>query len=151
MNVPILLISTILMWVAVITGFYLRIFVVTKWFKNPPSSFELIRKQGNAVRSFWIPLSALLVVSLSVALILNWNYELARMHIIGAMVCFGLTGILNIVYFVREVMLFSKIPAHTRQTSDLLRRTKTWLRWAIIRDLLLVVAALFISIAYNHA
>jgi hypothetical protein len=139
------------MWVVVITAFYLRIFVVTKWFKNPPSSFELIRKQGNAVRSFWIPLSALLVISLSVALILNWNHELARVHIIGAMVCFGLTGILNVFYFIREVMLFSKMPAHATQTPDLIRRTKSWLKWAIIRDLLLVIAALFISIAYNHA
>ena len=69
MNHTFLLIAMILMWVAVVVGLYQRIFEMPKWFANPPSSFELIRKQSKRSRTFWLPLSALLMISLIGALI----------------------------------------------------------------------------------
>jgi len=139
------------MWIAVMAGLYQRIFLAPRWFKNPPASFELIRMQTGKARSFWIILSALSIVVLSAALYLNWEWDDGRTHIIGGIICFILTGILGISYFIREIVLFSRMPASAQLTPDLQKRIKRWLRWSPVRDLLLVFAALFVSIAYNHA
>jgi len=151
MNLMILLIAAVLMWVAALAGLYQRIFLVPKWFKNPPGSFELIRKQTESIRSFWVILSALSILVLSTALYLNWDWQDGRTHIIGAIICFALTGITGVAYFIREIMFFAKLPAHASLTPDLVRRMKVWLRWSPIRDFLLIFAAMFASIAYNHA
>ena len=146
-----LLITMVLIWIAFIVGLYQRIFQMPKWFANPPSSFELIRKQSKTARAFWLPLSALLMVSLIGALILNWQSTNSRTHLFGALACFGLTGALSGIYFVREIIAFTKIPVDAPQTPELLRRTRLWLRWTSIRDVLQLFAALFVTIAYRHA
>ena len=150
MNGTILLIAVILIWIAVLVGTYQRIFEMPKWFANPPASFELIRKQSKTARIFWIPLSILFVISASIALILNWQYAGTRVHIIGALVCFGLTGLLSGLYFVKEVIAFTKIPVDAAQTPELLRRVRVWLRWTTVRDVLQLFAAVFLTIAYIH-
>ena len=150
MNVTILLIAMILIWIVVIVGIWQRIFQMPKWFSNPPTSFELIRKQSKKAKLFWIPLSVLFMISACTALVLNWQYPDTRIHILGAVICFALTGILSGVYFVKEVLAFSRMPADVPRTPELLRRTKRWLRWTTVRDVLQVFAALFLSIAYNH-
>ena len=151
MNHTLLLIATVFMWIAVVVGLYQRIFEMPKWFANPPASFELIRKQSKRSRTFWLPLSALLIISLIGALILNWQSSDVRNHIFGALACFGLTGALSGIYFVKEVIAFTKIPLDAPQTPELLRRTKLWLRWTSTRDVLQILAALFVTIAYRHA
>ena len=150
MNGTILLIAVILIWIAVLAGTYQRIFEMPKWFANPPASFELIRKQSKLAKTFWIPLSILFVISACIALILNWQYAGTRVHIIGALICFGLTGLLSGVYFVKEVIAFTKIPVDAAQTPELLRRVRVWLRWTTVRDVLQLFAAVFLTIAYIH-
>lgn len=124
MNVTILLIATILMWIAVFVGLYQRIFVMPKWFLNPPSSFELIRRQSKKARIFWIPLSAAFMVSACIALVLNWQFADTRNHIIGALICFGITG-LSGLYFVKEILSFTKIPKDSAPAPELLKRVKS--------------------------
>ena len=150
MNSIVLFIAMILIWIAVIAGFYRRIFEMPKWFANPPASFELIRRQSKKARTFWIPLSVLFIMSACTALILNWQLADIRNHIIGAIVCFGLTGVLSGIYFVREVSAFTKIPVGAPQTPELVSRTQFWLRWTSVRDMLQLFAAAFVSIAFNH-
>ena len=150
MNVTALLISTIVIWIAVLAGTYQRLFEMPKWFRNPPASFELIRKQSKKARMFWIPLSVLFMISAGTALILNWQFPDSRNHIIGGMVCFALTGILSAAYFVKEILAFTKISPDAPATDELKSRVRTWLRWTTVRDVLQFLAAAFISIAYNH-
>jgi hypothetical protein len=151
MRQDILILAVILMWIAVMVGTYQRIFEMPKWFSDPPASFDLIRKQSKKARLFWIPLSALFMIAICTALILNWPYKETRVHIIGAIVCFGLTGILSGLFFVQEVIAFTKIPTSTEQTPELMQRVKFWLRWTTIRDVLQFLAAIFVTIAYNHS
>jgi len=151
MNVTILLIAMILMWIAVVVGIWQRIFQMPKWFSDPPASFELIRRQSKKAKSFWIPLSILFVICASTSLILNWHYRSIRDHIIGGLGCYIITGILSGIYFVKEVLAFSKMPVDAPRTPELIKRTKRWLRWTTIRDLLQLSAAIFLTIAYRHA
>jgi len=150
MNEITLLISTILMWIAVIVGLYQRIFLMPKWFDDPPASFERIRRQSKTARTFWIPLSALFMISLITSLILNWGLPDIRNHIIGSLACFGLTGLLSGRYFVKEVLAFSRMPVDAPQTPELKKRTRFWLKWTTVRDVLQILAALFVSVAYRH-
>ena len=150
MDKTILLLALILIWIAVIAGTYQRIFEMPKWFANPPASFELIRKQSKKARIFWIPLSALFIIFACISLILYWDYVDTRIHIIGAIVCFGLTGALSGIYFVSEVIAFTKITPDAPQTPELMSRVRFWLRWTTVRDILQLFAAIFLSIAYNH-
>lgn len=124
MNHTALLVAMILMWIAVIVGTYQRIFEMPKWFSNPPASFELIRKQSKKARSFWIPLSILIIIAICTSAILYWQDFDLRIHILGGLLCFVLTGIVSTVYFVREVVAFSQIPAEAPQTPELIQRTK---------------------------
>ena len=151
MNYVSLFISMITIWIAVIAGLYQRIFQMPKWFENPPASFERIRRQSKKARAFWIPLSVLFILSTVMAYFLNTQSEDVRKHILGGLLCFGLTGILSAAYFVKEILAFTRIPVEAAQTAELLQRTKTWLRWTMIRDILQVLAALFVTIAYRHA
>ena len=151
MNVTILLIAMILMWIAVVVGTWQRIFQMPKWFSDPPASFELIRRQSKKAKSFWIPLSILFVICAGTSLILNWQYRGIRDHIIGGLGCYIITGILSGIYFVKEVLAFSKMPVDAPRTPELIKRTKRWLRWTTIRDLLQLSAAIFLTIAYRHA
>jgi hypothetical protein len=145
-----LYIAMVLMWIAVLVGLYQRIFEMPKWFANPPASFELIRKQSKRARSFWIPFSVLFLVAVFMALILNWENADIRLHIFGAIVCFGMTGALSATYFVKEIIAFTKIPPDALRTPELMDRVKFWLRWTTVRDVLQVFAAIFLSVAYNH-
>ena len=129
-------------------GLYQRIFEMPKWFANPPVSFELIRKQSKAARAFWIPLSALFMISLLTALILNWQNHIVRSYIFATLACFGLTGALSGIYFVKEVIAFTKISIDAPQTPELLHRVKFWLRWTTVRDVLQILAAIFVTAAY---
>ena len=150
MRQDILLLAVIVMWIAVIVGTYQRLFEMPKWFSYPPASFELIRKQSKKSRLFWIPLSILFLSSICIALILNWQYRETRVHIVGSIICFGLTGALSGLYFVKEIISFTKIPENATLTSELIKRVKFWRRWTTIRDVLQFFAAVFVTIAYNH-
>ena len=150
MNQTILLVSVVVIWIAVVVGTYQRFFEMPKWFADPPASFELIRKQSKKAKAFWIPLSSVFMISVCTALILNWQFVDTRIHIIGSIICFGLTGLLSGIFFVKEVIAFTKIPPTAPQTPELLNRVKFWLRWTTVRDILQLFAAIFLTIAYIH-
>ena len=150
MNHTALLLSTILLWLAFFAGVWQRIFLFPKWFANPPASFELIRQQRKKANGLWIILSALILVSLVLALAFNWKHYDGRVHIIAGLICFILIHLSGGFYFVREIIAFTKIPPDAPPNPDLLRRVKKWLRWTIIREVLNLFAAIFVSIAYNH-
>jgi hypothetical protein len=151
MNYTSLFVAMILIWIAVIVGLYQRIFEMPKWFSNPPASFELIRRQSKKARAFWIPLSILFIISIVTAYFLNTQSDDVRKHILAGLICFGLTGVLSGAWFVKEVLAFTRMSADEPQTPELLQRTKQWLRWTSIRDILQLCSALFITIAYRHA
>ncbi|MFL5811380.1 MAG: hypothetical protein ACJ749_17790 [Flavisolibacter sp.] len=151
MNYVSLFMAMVLIWIAVIAGLYQRILKMPKWFANPPASFELIRRQSKKARAFWILLSFLFIISAVTAWFLNTQSEDVRKHILGGVICFGLSGLLSAIYFVKEVIAFTRIPMDASQTPGLLKRTSTWLRWTSIRNVLQVFAALFTTIAYRHA
>ena len=151
MNGIILLLAVVAMWIAVVAGLFQRIFKMPKWFEDPPVSFERIRRQSRSAKKFWIPLSLFFIISLIAALILHWGQPVVRNYLFAALACFGLTGAMSGLYFVKEVLAFSAMPVTAPKTPELIARTKCWLRWTTIRDVLQVLAAIFVTIAYGHS
>jgi hypothetical protein len=150
MNATVLLMAVIAMWIAVVAGAYQRIFKMPKWFEDPPASFERIRRQSKGAKMFWIPLSLIFIISLLSSLILNWQYAIVRSYLFASLACFGLTGALSGMYFVKEVLAFSNMPVNAPKTPELINRTRFWLRWTTVRDILQMLAALFTTLAYTH-
>ncbi len=150
MNVLFLFIALMLVFTVVIIGTTQRIFQIPEWFSNPPVSFELLKSESKRVKSFWIPLSILFIVSACTSIILNWQYTDVRNYAIAGLACYAITRVLSAAYFVREIAAFSKMPADALPTRELLHRTKTWLRLTTTRDVLQLLAAIFITIAFYN-
>ena len=146
----VLLITMVVLWVIVVASLYQRLYTMPKWFENPPLSFERIRKQSKASQLFWLPITGLSLVSLVGSLITNWQYIEVRTYLFAALACFVLNGISTGVYFVKEILYFAKMPADAPQTTELLARTKRWLTWTTLRNVLQIISALFAAIAYRH-
>ncbi|HYG14993.1 MAG TPA: hypothetical protein VEC12_04500 [Bacteroidia bacterium] len=144
-----LLAALVLMWIAVLVGTAQRIFQMPQWFADPPASFELIRRQSKAARLFWIPLSVLFVLCASIALIDIWEQTTARNYVLMALAAYALAGVLSAMYFVKEIIAFSKMPPDGPKTGELLWRTRTWLRWTTVRNVFHWFAAIFLTLAYR--
>jgi hypothetical protein len=102
-----------------IGGGYERICRMPKWFENPPQSFGLIAPQTKKATLFWIPVQLLFIVSLMIAIITNWELSDVRLYLILALGCFVAIAALTGVYFVKEILTFSKMPATAPLTSAL--------------------------------
>ena len=150
MNSIVLLITVIVLWVIVIAASYQRLFTMPKWFENPPLSFERIRQQSKASQLFWLPITGLSLICLITGLVMNWHDIAVRSCIFAALACFVLNAVSTGVYFVKEILAFAKMPVDAPQTPDLLARTKTWLTWTTLRNVLQIIAAVSATIAYQH-
>jgi predicted alpha/beta-fold hydrolase len=88
---------------------------------------------------------------LAISLVLNWQNDLARNYLLASFASFGIAGALSGLYFVKEVLAFSGMPVNAPKTPELIGRTKFWLRWTTVRDVLNLLVALFVTAAYTHA
>lgn len=147
MNIYFLQFAALLMWLAVLVGAYQRYFDMPKWFANPPASFEFLRRQSRSITLFWIPLSAISVLVFASALFLNRSLPVVVNYILASTACFALAKTLSAVYFVKEIVAFSKTPITAPKTPGLMIRVKFWRRWTVLRDVLQVLAALLITMA----
>ncbi len=147
MNAIALYTATVLMWIYVLAGTWQHIYQVPQWFRNPPVSFAVMRMHNKTARGFWIPLSVLFILSVCAALLLNGDIEEIRNNVLTALVLYVFMGLLNGVYFEREMAAFSATPADAPQTPELLRRTRLWMKWTTVRDVLQWLTAISLTIA----
>lgn len=150
MNSTFLLIATILLWTAVVTGCWQQVLRMPRWFENA-SEPELIRQEDRRELYFWVTLAILFLISIIGGLILNWKSMGARVHIICAFLCFAVAAVSNGIYFVEQNKVFREMKYREWELPLLTIRTRKWLLWTSIRNILLIFAALFVTIAYRHA
>jgi hypothetical membrane protein len=150
MHKAILFIAVILLLIDLIFGIYQRFVQMPKWIASPPGSFNVIRTEGTRTKFFWEMIATLYFVSAIVGLALNWNHEEARSHIIASLIFFLLATILNFIYNMKRRLALARLSHDESQNVVLVNKIKSWMRLTIVRDLLLLIAAGFISIAWNH-
>jgi len=150
MSITVLYIATAAMCLLAIAGTWQRAYQMPGWFGNPPASLGLIGVQNRKLRQFTRPLSILFFATGCAALLFYREVEEIRNHILTALACYITAGLLTGIYFTRELMAFSAMPENTPQTPELLRRTRRWLRWTVVRDVLYWLAAISMILACSN-
>ena len=150
MNEMLLYTATVLMWIVFVFNLWQRFFMMPVWFGNPPQSFEVLRRHNKNIRPYRILVTILLVISGYAALLFNWPFEEIRNHILAALVLYLFAGIMNNVFFSREITAFAAIPADIPPTPLLVRRTDRWVKRTLLRDLLQLFAAISFTMACSN-
>lgn len=149
MNIISLWAAIVFAVVIFIAGSYERIYRIPKWFQNPPQSFGLIAPQTKRSSRFWIPVQLLFTISFIVTLITNWKLPEVRPYLILSLVCFLTVGASSGVFFVKEILIFSKMPATTPATPQLRLRANRWLKWTTTRNVLQFISLVLLLIVLN--
>jgi hypothetical protein len=150
MHKTILLIAMILAWINFFFGMYVRFSQMPKWIQSPPTSFNLFGTEATRTKFFWESISFLFLIAAVIGLVLNWNHEDARSHIIASLIFFLLAIVMNFVYYMKKRLAAAQLPLDESQETVMVNRIRSWMRWTLVRDLLVFIAAGFISIAWNH-
>jgi len=149
MHKTILLIAMILIWIDLFFGIYHRFVQMPKWIGHPPASFGLIDAGSAVTKFFWETVSAFFLIAAVAGLIVNWNHHDARSHIIASLIWFLFALTLNFVYYMNK-RLSIQASLDAAQTHLMVAKIKSWMRWTLVRDVMILIAAGFISIAWNH-
>ena len=147
MNSITLIAVTLTLAVIFLAGLRERLINIPRWFANPPSSFELIRQQAPAAMRFWIPVQIIFIVTLIAAFVVNWEIRDVRLMLIFGTAAFFVVIALTGIYYVKEIMAFSKMPPDAPVTDELLKRAHRWYSTTVSRNIIQGIALLFFILA----
>lgn len=142
-----LIAATLALAVIFIAGVRERVLNIPRWFANPPSSFELIRRQAPAAARFWIPAQLVFLATLIFAFVVNWQLRDVRLMLMLGTAAFLAAIVLTAAYYVKEIMAFSKMPPDAPVTDELLKRAHTWYSTTISRNIIQGVALICFILA----
>lgn len=95
---------------------------------------------------FWLIIHPLLVISLIVALVFNWNGPRRKLIVISLIV-YAVIIIITQIYFVPELILFKHSPESTVPAADWLARGRSWQRLSWLRGVISYLAFIPLLIA----
>jgi len=150
MNYLAVLISMIFIWMGAALDIYQHLFAMPKWFNSAPASFHLIGSQSKKTKAFWIPLTILILFSVGLSILLNWHNSFVRNCLIGATLCFTMAVTISLTWFTKQVLTFTQVKPRESLTPELYYHMKLWLYNTTARDLLQVMAVVFVTVAFVH-
>ena len=89
---------------------------------------------------FWAIIHPLLIISLVVALLLNWNSKLRRKLIAISFIVYVIVLLVSAFYFIPELALFKHSSESTVSATEWLARGKRWQRLSWLRGLTMYLA-----------
>ena len=89
---------------------------------------------------FWAIIHPLLIISLVVALLLNWNSRVRRKLIAFSFIVYVIVLLISAFYFIPELALFKHSPESTVPATEWLARGKRWQRLSWLRGLTMYLA-----------
>ena len=125
-------------------GLFQALFVMPEYFADPPASLR--RFQADRSFVFWLPLHGLALVSLVLALIVQWDTP-RRAAIVVAAGCYVLTWAITLAFFIPGVIRFNKVDADGPPSAELAEAGRRWIRRSWGRHVLTVATALSLLIA----
>lgn len=96
---------------------------------------------------FWMMIHPLLILSLILALALNWKLKPRRKLILVSFAVYVFILVISIIYFVPELMAFKQSPASGLSPAEWLVRGQRWQRLSWIRGAIMYIAILPLLIA----
>ncbi|MEP6627346.1 MAG: hypothetical protein ABJA32_05145 [Ginsengibacter sp.] len=119
--------STFLMGAMAVISMYEALFLMPKYFSNPPLTFALWRENSEVTsKVFWTPLQIGVLVTLIVSMIFNWKYPKRRQRLIAVMSIYLAVWAVSLAYFVPHVKEFIAMPSSTVITDDICKTINTW-------------------------
>lgn len=116
-----------------------------------PDSAVVIRgPYGLHEAIFWLTIHPLLILSLIVALVLNWKSRSRRKLILISFAIYFLMLVVTQVYFLPELMAFQQSPESKVSPSEWLARGQRWQRLSWIRGLVMYAGVLPLLLALTR-
>jgi uncharacterized membrane protein len=106
----------------------------------PNSAVVVTGKYGLNEAPFWTTIHPLLILSLIVALALNWKFKARRKLIVTSFGIYISVLIVSAVYFVPELMAFAKSPESNLPASEWLARGHRWEKLSRIRGVICFIS-----------
>ncbi|MDB5198649.1 MAG: hypothetical protein JWO92_612 [Chitinophagaceae bacterium] len=146
----VILIIAIIIWGVLLGGVvYSHIVYFPAFLSNLPDSSALVNgKYALHDEKFWMAIHPVLIVLLIVTIISNWKNKPRRKKILISFVLYAVVLIVTSIYFIPELISFSKSATSSLPPSEWLRRSNNWMTYSIIRGIVMFagIVPLFIAL-----
>lgn len=141
LSTPALMLA-ITLWGTLLGGIaYAHIVYFPVYLSDLPKSAVLVTgPYGLSEGVFWAIIHPLLIISLVIALILNWNLRTRRKLIAVSFIVYVIVLLVSQFYFIPELALFKHSAESTLTAADWLARGKRWQRLSWLRGLTMYLA-----------
>ena len=116
----------------------------------PDSAVVVTGPYGLHEAIFWMTIHPLLILSLIVALVLNWKAKSRRKLILITLGVYILVLVVTQIYFLPELIAFEKSPQSKVSASEWLARGQRWQRLSWIRGGIMYAAILPLLLALTQ-
>lgn len=136
------LMLTVVLWGTLLGGItYSHLVFFPVYLSDLPNSAVLVNgPYGLSEGIFWLLIHPLLITSLIVSIILNWNSRTRRNLVALSFAVYIAVLVITLIYFVPELVLFKSSPQSTVQASEWLARGKRWQHLSWIRGFIMYLA-----------
>lgn len=125
-------------------GIYQALFVFPEYFSAPPASLR--RYQADTSWKFWLPLHAITLLATISTLIANRTADRFGL-LLTATACYIAAWIATLIWFIPGVIEFNKVDVDGPDSPELAEKGLRWQRRSTSRLILLLAAAVLLSIA----
>ena len=145
----VILMITIIVWGVLLGGIvYSHIVYFPPYLSNLPDSSVIVTgKYALHEENFWKLIHPVLILSLILAIIFNWKNRSRRKNILISFVVYAIVLIISSIYFIPELINFSKSASSPLPASEWMRRSANWFTYSIIRGTSLFVAIVPLFVA----
>ncbi len=115
-------------------GLYEGVVLTPSWSAAPPQSFAIIQPDtGVPLQAFWMPVHALITLTVLLALGFGWRNPTLRRWLLLGLAAYIAMRAWSFAYFIPEMLSFQDVPLSQAPTLELSERvtrwtTLTWLR-----------------------
>lgn len=145
----VILVIAIIFWGVLLGGIvYSHIVYFPVYLSNLPDSAILVNgTYALHEEKFWKAIHPVLVATLIITIITNWRNKARRKNILISSVLYAIVLIFSSIYFIPELISFSKSPASSLPPSYWASRSSSWMTYSIIRGVLMFAAIIPLFIA----
>ena len=145
-----ILMIAIIVWGVILGGIvYSHIVYFPVYLSDLPGSSVLVTgKYALHEEKFWMAIHPVLIVLLIISIIANWKNKARRKKILISFVLYAIVLIVSSIYFIPELISFSKSATSALPASEWMRRGGNWMTYSIIRGVIMFagIVPLFIAL-----
>ncbi|MDG4787506.1 hypothetical protein O7626_16455 [Micromonospora sp. WMMD1102] len=139
-----LMVATLGMTAIASVGCYQALFVFPEYFSAPPASLR--RYQSDTSWKFWLPVHVVTLAALVTTLITNGSSNRFGLMLV-ATACYAAAWIATAIWFIPGVIEFNKVDVDGPASPELAERGRRWQRQSVSRLVLLLAAAVLLTIS----